>query len=102
MGIDPHVTPGGRNTAARARASGGHAVVRRSSRGPPSPGWHSRLRESGSRSPSCRGQTLQSAPTFQRGGHGRTDFGPDPVDRCPLSHPNPPLPQWEQQPGRGG
>ena len=49
VGIDPHVTPGGRNTAARARASGGHAtVVRRSSRGPPSPGWHSRLRESGS------------------------------------------------------
>ena len=31
VGIDPHVTPGGRNTAARARASGGHAtVVRRS------------------------------------------------------------------------
>ena len=34
MGIDPHVTPGGRNTAARARASGGHAtVVRRSEPG---------------------------------------------------------------------
>ena len=94
VGIDPHVTPGGRNPAARTRASGGHAtVVRRSSRGPPSPGWHSRLRESGSRSPSCRGETLQSAPTFQRGGHGRTDFGPDPVDRWPLIRPNPPLPQ---------
>lgn len=34
VGIDPHVTPGGRNTAARARASGGHAtVVRRSEPG---------------------------------------------------------------------
>jgi hypothetical protein len=33
---------------------------------------------------------------------GRTDFGPDPVDRRPLIRPNPPLPQWEQQPGRGG
>ena len=34
LGIDPHVTPGGRNTAARARASGGHAtVVRRSEPG---------------------------------------------------------------------
>ena len=48
------------------------------------------------------GQTLQSAPTFQLGGHGRTDFGPDPVDRWPLIRSNPPLPQWEQQPGRGG
>ena len=48
VGIDPHVTPGGRNTAARARASGGRTVVRRSEPGPPSPGWHSRLRESGS------------------------------------------------------
>jgi hypothetical protein len=68
VGIDPYVTPGGRNTAARARASGGHAtVVRRSSRGPLSPGWHSRLRESRSRSPSCRGQTLQSAPNFPAG-----------------------------------
>jgi hypothetical protein len=39
VGIDPQVTPGGRNTAARARASGGHAaVVRRSEPGgPPSP-----------------------------------------------------------------
>ena len=36
VGIDPYVTPGGRNTTARARASGGHAtVVRRSSREPP-------------------------------------------------------------------
>jgi signal transduction histidine kinase len=34
VGIDPQVTPGGRNTAARARASGGHAtVVRRSEPG---------------------------------------------------------------------
>ena len=34
VGIDPNVTPGGRNTAARARASGGHAtVVRRSEPG---------------------------------------------------------------------
>ena len=34
VGIDPHVTPGGRNIAARARASGGHAtVVRRSEPG---------------------------------------------------------------------
>ena len=34
MGIDPHVTPGGRNTAARARASGEHTtVVRRSEPG---------------------------------------------------------------------
>lgn len=33
---------------------------------------------------------------------GRTDFGPDPVDRRPLIRPNPPLPQLEQQPGRGG
>jgi hypothetical protein len=47
-------------------------------------------------------ETLQSAPTLQRGGHGRTDFGPDPVNRWPLIRPNPPLPQWEQQPGRGG
>ena len=39
VGIDPHVTPGGRNTAARARASGGHAtVVRRSE-----PGTHLHL-----------------------------------------------------------
>jgi hypothetical protein len=39
VGIDPHVTPGGRDTAARARASGGRAtVVRRSEPGgPPSP-----------------------------------------------------------------
>jgi hypothetical protein len=39
LGIDPHVTPGGRDTAARARASGGRAtVVRRSEPGgPPSP-----------------------------------------------------------------
>jgi len=36
VGIDPQVTLGRRNTAARARASGGHAtVVRRSSREPP-------------------------------------------------------------------
>ena len=34
VGIHPHATPGGRNTAARARASGGHAtVVRRSEPG---------------------------------------------------------------------
>jgi hypothetical protein len=33
---------------------------------------------------------------------GRTDFGPDPVDCRPLIRPNPPLPQLEQQPGRGG
>jgi glucose-6-phosphate-specific signal transduction histidine kinase len=34
VGIDPHVTPGGRNTAAWTRASGGHAtVVRRSEPG---------------------------------------------------------------------
>ena len=34
VGIDPHVTLGGRNIAARARASGGHAtVVRRSEPG---------------------------------------------------------------------
>jgi hypothetical protein len=34
VGIDPHVTPAGRNTAARARASGRHAnVVRRSEPG---------------------------------------------------------------------
>jgi hypothetical protein len=103
VGIDPQVTPGGRNTAARARASGGHAtVVRRSEQGPPSPGWHSRLREVGADHRCCRGETLQSAPTFQRGGDGRTDFGPDPVDRWPLIRSNPPLPQWEQQPGRGG
>jgi hypothetical protein len=31
VGIDPHVTPGGRNTAARARASGRHANVVRCS-----------------------------------------------------------------------
>jgi hypothetical protein len=51
LGIDPHVTPGGRNTAARARAAGGRntaararaaggraTVVRRSEPGgPPSP-----------------------------------------------------------------
>lgn len=45
-GIDPQVTPGGRNTAARASASGGHAtVVRRSE---PGDHLHPRLRESGS------------------------------------------------------
>ena len=66
VGIDPQVTLGRRNTAARARAfwraHHGRAALRAGD--PPSPGWHSRLRESGSRSPSRRGETLQSAPTF--------------------------------------
>ncbi len=103
VGIDPQVTPGGRNTAARARASGGHAtVVRRSEPGTtftwvalPLEGKWEQITE-------MPGETLQSAPTFQRGGHGRTDFGPDPVDRPPLIRPNLPLPQFDQQPGRGG
>ena len=68
VGIDPQVTPGRRNTAARARASGGHAtVVRRSSRGPPSPGWHSRLRESGSRSPMLPGANPAVCAPFPAG-----------------------------------
>lgn len=51
VGIDPHVTLGGRNTAARARAAPPAGTPRSCgapSRGPPSPGWHSRSRESGS------------------------------------------------------
>ena len=71
VGIDPQVTPGGRNTAARARASGGHAtVVRRSEPGTtftwvalPLEGKWEQITE-------LPGGTLQSAPTFQRGGHG--------------------------------
>jgi len=103
VGIDPHVTPGGRNTAARARASGRHAnVVRRSEPGttftwvalPLKGKWEQITELSGGNPAVCA--------TFQRGGHGRTDFGPDPVDRRPLIRPNPPLPQWDQQPGRGG
>ena len=85
LGIDPHVTPGGRNTAARARASGGRTtVVRRSEPGgPPSP----RLRESGSRSPMLPRASPADCAHFQRGGHGRTDFGPDPVDCRPSDPP---------------
>lgn len=89
VGIDPHVTPGGHATVVRRSQPRGTTFT------PLEGKWELITDAAG-------GQTLQSAPTFQRGGHGRTDFGPDPVDRWPLIRPNPPLPQWEQQPGRGG
>jgi hypothetical protein len=83
------------------------------SRGPPSPGWQTEpgttftwvalpLEGKWEQITELPGETLQSAPTLQRGGHGRTDFGPGPVDRRPLIRQNPPLPQFDQQPGRGG
>jgi hypothetical protein len=105
VGIDPHVTPGGRNTVARARASGGHAtVVRRSEPGttftwvalPLEGKWELITDAAGGKPWSLR--PLSSGG----GGHGAYGLGPDPVDRWPLIRPNPPLPQWEQQPGRGG
>jgi hypothetical protein len=102
VGIDPQVTPGGRNTAAGpappagtprswALRAGDHLHLG----GTPAEGKWEQITE-------LPAETLQSAPTLQRGGHGRTDFGPDPVDRRPLIRPNPPLPQFDQQPGRGG
>jgi hypothetical protein len=105
VGIDPQVTPGRRNTAARARASGGHAtVVRRSEPGttftwvalPLEGKWELITDAAGGKPCSLRPFSSGAAAT------GRTDCGPDPVDCRPLSRPNPPLPQWEQQPSRGG
>jgi hypothetical protein len=83
-------------------ASGGHAtVVRRPEpRGPPSPPlegkWELITDAAGGKPCSLRPFSSGAAAT------GRTDCGPDPVDCRPLSRPNPPLPQWEQQPSRGG
>jgi hypothetical protein len=99
--IDPQVTLGRRNTAALARASGGHAtVVRRSEPGttftPLEGKWEQITDAAGGKPCSLRPLSSGAAAT------GRTDCGPDPVDCRPLSRPNPPLPQWEQQPGRGG
>jgi hypothetical protein len=102
VGIDPHVTPGGRNTAARARASGGHAtVVRRSEPGTtftwvalPFEGKWKQVTDAAGGKP-CSLRPLSS-------GVAAGARGPDPVDRWPLIRPNPPLPQWEQQSGRGG
>jgi hypothetical protein len=103
VGIDPQVTPGGRNTCRpgpRLRRARHGATLRAG--GLPSPGWHSRLRESGSRSPMLRGANPAVCAHFSAGRPRVYGLGPDPVDRRPLSRPNPPLPQLEQQPGRGG
>ena len=48
------------------------------------------------------GKPCSLRPLFSGAATGVRDFGPDPVDRWPLIRSNPPLPQWEQQPGRGG
>jgi signal transduction histidine kinase len=64
VGIDPQVTPGGRNTAARARASGEHTtVVRRSEPGTTFTWVALPLEGSGSRSPSC-GKPCSLRPLF--------------------------------------
>jgi hypothetical protein len=105
VGIDPQVTLGRRNTAARARASGEHTtVVRRSEPGTtftwvalPLEGKWEQITDAAGGKP-CILRPLSSGAAAT----GRTDCGPDPVDCRPLSRPNPPLPQWEQQPGRGG
>ena len=98
VGIDPQVTPGGRNTAARARASGERAtVVRRSepwgTTFPPLEGkWE--LITAGGNPAVCA--------HFQRGGHGVRTLVRTRWTVGPLIRPNPPLPQLEEQPGRGG
>ena len=100
VGIDPQVTLGRRNTAARARASGEHTtVVRRSEPGttftwvalPLEGKWEQITDAAGGKPCSLRPLSSGAAAT------GRTDCGPDPVDCRPLSRPNPPLAQWEQQ-----
>lgn len=86
-------------------ASGGHAtVVRRSEPGTtftwvalPLEGKWEQITDAAGGKP-CILRPLSSGAAAT----GRTDCGPDPVDCRPLSRPNPPLPQWEQQPGRGG
>jgi hypothetical protein len=105
VGIDPTSRPVGATPPPGARASGGHAtVVRRSEPGttftwvalPLEGKWELITDAAGGKPCSLRPFSSGAAAT------GRTDCGPDPVDCRPLSRPNPPLPQWEQQPSRGG
>jgi hypothetical protein len=103
VGIDPTSRPVGATPPPGARASGGHAtVVRRSEPGttfiwvaPPLEGKWELITDAAGGNPAV-------CATFQRGGgHGACGLWSG-LGRGPLSCPNPPLPQWEQQPGRGG
>jgi hypothetical protein len=89
LGIDPHVTPGGRGPGRRSEPGG-----------PPSPPLEGKWELI---TDVAEGKPCSLRPLFSgAAATGRTDCGPDPVDCRPLSRPNPPLPQWEQQLGRGG
>jgi hypothetical protein len=98
VGIDPQVTLGRRNTAARARASGEHTTVVRRSEPRTTFTWVALpLEGKWEQITDAAGGNPAVCATFQRGGgHGACGLWSG-LGRGPLSCPNPPLPQWEQQ-----